>query len=78
MSGPLVLGVIGAGFVFISALLNVLIVRADSPRYKLDLLNTYDQGAEVKKMVRDVSRINCLVAVGASMQLAAVIWQAAR
>ena len=35
------LGIVGAAVVFAATVVNFLIVRADSPRYKLDLLNTY-------------------------------------
>jgi hypothetical protein len=76
MTGPLVLGVLGAVVVLAAALINSFVVRADSPRYKLHLLNTYNQGADVKKMVQDMSRINRFVVLGASLQLAAIIWQA--
>jgi hypothetical protein len=75
--GPLVLGVVGAALVFLAVLVNLIVVRADNPRYKLNLLDTFNGGAEVKRLVRDMGRINILIVFGAAIQLAAVVWQAA-
>jgi hypothetical protein len=76
MEGPLVLGIIGAALVFAAALVSLAVVRADSPRYKLDLLDTWDGGAQVKRMVQDIGRINAVIMLGAALQLAAILWQA--
>lgn len=70
------LGIVGAAVVFAATVVNFLIVRADSPRYKLDLLNTYDGGAEVKRMVQDQGRITAALMLGAALQPAAIVWQA--
>ena len=76
MNGPLILGSIGAGLVLLSALTNLLLVRAKSPRYHLELSNAYDGGTDFVRLVRDLSLINGVLVVGASVQLIALIWQA--
>lgn len=70
------LGIVGAAVVFVATVVNFIVVRADSPRYKLNLLNTYSGGAEVKRMVQDQGRITAALMLGAALQLAAIIWQA--
>lgn len=77
MTGLLYVGIIGTAIVLVAALVNLVVVRADSPRYRLESVGTYNGGAEVKKLVKDPSRINSLLVFGASLQLVAVIWQAA-
>ena len=76
VNGPLILGSLGAAVVLVAALVHVLVVRADSPRYKLELSNTYDGGTDFKRLVRDLSLINVILVFGASLQLAALLWQA--
>jgi uncharacterized membrane protein len=75
MHGPIILGFVGAAIVLFAMVLNLCIVRADSPRYKLDQIDTYDGGAEVKLMVQDLGRINVLLMLGAALQFAALMWQ---
>jgi hypothetical protein len=75
MKGPLILGSVGAAFVLVAALVHMLVVRADSPRYKLELSNAYDGGTDFKRLVRDLSLINAIALFGASLQVAALLWQ---
>jgi len=76
MSGPLILGSVGADIILIAALTNLLLVQAKSPRYHLELTNTFDGGTDFVRLVRDLSLINGILIVGASVQLVALIWQA--
>lgn len=76
MSGPLILGSVGAGIILVAALANLLLVQAKSPRYHLELSNAYDGGTDFVRLVRDLSLINGILIVGASVQLVALIWQA--
>lgn len=73
--GPIILGVGGAAIAFVALALNVVLLKPDSDRYRLDLENAYDGGSNVRQLVIDQGRLTLLAAFGAGLQLVALIWE---
>lgn len=67
VSGPVILGLVGAAVSLLALALNVTLVRAGNPRYGLDLENTFDGGTNIKQLVVDQGRLTLLAASGATL-----------
>jgi hypothetical protein len=70
-----VLALVGAIVVVAGLVANLVFVRARSDRYRLSTISMYDSDADVVRLVRDQAWCNAIVALGAVVQLVAVVWQ---
>jgi hypothetical protein len=87
MTGPLVLGIVGAAIVVLALVLQFTRIHPDRPEYQVGASTTTPTTLDrtvippqpgLRRMVIDQGRFTLLAAVGSAFQLVALVWQASR